>query len=45
MDHSHELGTIQISDSAVQETIIAALINGLDVDIITLVTNSDAHSL
>ena len=45
MDHSHELGTIQISDPSVQETIIAALINGLDAAMITLVANSGAHSL
>ena len=45
MDHSHELDTIQISDYAVQETIIVTLINGLDVAIITLVANSGAHSL
>ena len=45
MDHSHELGTIQISDPSVQETIILTLINGLDAAIITQVTNSGAHSL
>ena len=45
MDHSHELGTIQISDPNVQETIMVTLIIRLDVAMITLVTNSGAHSL